>query len=229
MTFESSEPILRLLFAMVIGGLVGLEREIHDRPAGLRTHILVCVGAALIMMISVEVSRSFAGVMQSDPARIAAQVVSGIGFLGAGTILREGATVRGLTTAAGLWMAAALGLAAGAGLYFYALGAVAIALISLSLLSRVELYVALKRSTGVVRVVARDRPGLLGTVGETIGSHDVNITNIQMTPGEEGRIELLMYVGFPPQAEKMLLAEHLENVEGVLSVQIRGRDLQGEG
>lgn len=226
MTISDIEPALRLLFAAVVGGLVGLEREIHGRPAGLRTHILVCVGASLIMMISVEVSRSFAGVMESDPARIAAQVVSGIGFLGAGTILREGATVRGLTTAAGLWMAAALGLAAGAGLYWHALGATAIALISLALLSRLELYVTIKRSTAIVRVVASDRPGLLGDVGEIMGSHGVNIRNIHMTPGDDGRIELLMHVGFPPQVERMKVTAELEGVEGVLDLEVGGKDLQ---
>ena len=227
MTFAGVEPILRLIFAMVVGGLVGFERELHDRPAGLRTHILVCVGASLLMMISVEVSRSYVGVMQSDPARIAAQVVSGIGFLGAGTILREGATVRGLTTAAGLWMAAALGLASGAGLYSHALGATAIALISLSLLSRVELYVALKRSTGIIRLMSQDRPGLLGSVGALVGSHGVNITNIRMTREDGDQIELLMLVGFSPQSDKLVLVGDLEAIEGVTHAEIRGRDLQG--
>ncbi|NLN06375.1 MAG: MgtC/SapB family protein, partial [Firmicutes bacterium] len=105
----SGELILRLFVSVLLGGLVGLERERHNRPAGLRTHILVCLGSALIMIVSFA---GFSGTFgfSGDPARIAAQVVSGIGFLGAGTILRQGGFVRGLTTAASLWVVAAVGL-----------------------------------------------------------------------------------------------------------------------
>lgn len=112
--------VFRLVAAVILGGLVGLERESSHRPAGLRTHILVSLGSALIMVISLEAFRNFpAGTW--DPGRLAAQVVSGIGFIGAGTILHEGVTIRGLTTAASLWVVAGIGLAVGAGYYFGAL------------------------------------------------------------------------------------------------------------
>ena len=115
--------ILRLIVATLFGGLIGLERESHKRPAGFRTHILVCIGSALVMMISQYAFLEFSGKLGYDPGRIAAQVISGIGFLGAGTILREGSTIKGLTTAASLWVVAGIGLAVGTG--FYASGAVA--------------------------------------------------------------------------------------------------------
>ncbi len=216
------ETALRLIMAMVVGGIVGLEREMHDRPAGLRTHILVCVGAALIMLISMEVPRYYIGVQESDPARIAAQVVSGIGFLGAGTILREGVTVRGLTTAASLWMVAALGLAAGAGLYLQGLLAAAITLISLRLLSRLDVYTTLKKNTLQLRVVARDRPGLLGETGEVLGRLGVNITNVQMQERDHGMVELVFNTECPRAMERMELLEGLENTEGVKLVEITG-------
>lgn len=108
------EIAARLLLSCVLSGLIGLERESHGRPAGLRTHILVSLGSCLVMLVSIF-GFSFAKV--SDPGRLAAQVVSGIGFLGAGTILREGATVKGLTTAASLWVVAGIGLAMGSGFY----------------------------------------------------------------------------------------------------------------
>ena len=116
------DMILRLLVAAVLGGIVGMERGSGDRPAGFRTHILVCAGSALIMLVSMYGFEGFADVPlkypnNRDSARIAAQVVSGIGFLDAGTILHEGITVRGLTTAASLWMISAIGLATGAGVY----------------------------------------------------------------------------------------------------------------
>lgn len=108
------ELVLRLLLALGLGALVGLEREIHDRPAGLRTHILVCMGSAIFMIVSLNVAGA-------DPARIAAGVVTGIGFLGAGTIFRSKTHIEGLTTAADLWVIAGIGLAVGLGFYLTAI------------------------------------------------------------------------------------------------------------
>lgn len=122
----------RLLAATVLGALVGLERDLHGRAAGLRTHLLVSLGAAVFTVLSQLVARSGAGgAVVSDPGRIAAQIVAGIGFLGAGVILKEGANVRGLTTAACLWTVAAVGMAAGAGYLLLATVTTAIALVSL--------------------------------------------------------------------------------------------------
>lgn len=126
----------RLFLAVVLGGLVGWQRETVDRPAGFRTHVLVCVGSATYMMVSSIMQREGA-----DPARIAAQVASGMGFLGAGTILRHGNVVRGLTTAASLWTVAAIGLCVGVGreqALVVAILATIVVLVTLSLLSRVE-------------------------------------------------------------------------------------------
>lgn len=102
--------VLKLGAAVLVGGLVGFERERRDRPAGLRTHILVCLGSTLITLVSIEMA-----VGRADPTRIAAQIVSGIGFLGAGTIFRSETGIRGLTTAAGLWVVAGIGMGIGAG------------------------------------------------------------------------------------------------------------------
>ncbi|HWQ77998.1 MAG TPA: MgtC/SapB family protein [Anaerovoracaceae bacterium] len=111
------EMILRIALAMAIGGAIGWEREKSNRPAGLRTHMLVAVGAAVVMLLGEMSLDKYAGVTNLDPTRLGAQVISGIGFLGAGTILRDGISVRGLTTAASLWAVACLGLAAGGGFY----------------------------------------------------------------------------------------------------------------
>jgi putative Mg2+ transporter-C (MgtC) family protein len=139
MTDGASDILLRLLAAAALGGLVGLERDIHGRDAGLRTHLLVSLGSAVFMVLSITVARSAAGgTFVSDPGRIAAQVVTGIGFLGAGVILKEGATVRGLTTAACLWLVAAIGLAAGAGDYMLAAMTTGIGLVGLIVLKAFE-------------------------------------------------------------------------------------------
>lgn len=129
------DSIIKILLAVFIGGVIGLEREAINRPAGLRTHILVCVASALIMDVNIKL---IVGYVNADPVRMGAQVISGMGFLGAGTIIKEGVTVKGLTTAAGLWSVACLGLVIGAGYYMLALFAVVIMWITLKVFSRFE-------------------------------------------------------------------------------------------
>lgn len=111
------EMITRIVLAMAMGGIIGWERENSNRPAGLRTHMLVATGAAVVMLMGELSLARYSNITNMDPTRLGAQVISGIGFLGAGTIMREGLTVKGLTTAASLWAVACLGLAAGGGFY----------------------------------------------------------------------------------------------------------------
>jgi putative Mg2+ transporter-C (MgtC) family protein len=141
----------RLLLASVLGGLVGLEREISGKPAGLRTNLLICVGAALLMELSIGVAAlanvenvEIGSPFRADPARIAAQIVSGIGFLGAGTIIQSRGNVVGLTTAATIWVVAAIGMAVGARAYVIAVGATALVVFSLMLLGRLESVITLR-------------------------------------------------------------------------------------
>lgn len=123
------EVLLRIFVAAALGGAIGLERELRERQAGLRTHLVVSVGSALFTLVSAYGFHSFDG--KVDPTRIAAQIVSGIGFLGAGAIIRQGLSVRGLTTAASLWLVAAIGMASGAGYWDGALIATLGALLTL--------------------------------------------------------------------------------------------------
>ncbi len=152
------EIIFRLLLAALFGALIGLERERKHWAAGLRTHMMVCVGSCLVIIVS---AFGFAEVLplehvSFDPSRIAAQVVSGIGFIGAGTILfsKEG-TIRGLTTAAGLWTVAAIGLATGSGLYFAAGATTVIALVILWALQPLERFYINKFSQKKIKIIAR--------------------------------------------------------------------------
>jgi len=129
--------LIRLLLAVILGGIIGLERGANKHPAGFRTHILVCVGAALAMLTNQYVHANFGPLV--DPSRLGAQVITGVGFLGVGTILVTGRyKIKGLTTAAGLWASACIGLAAGIGFYSGAIIAAALVLISLGLLPRLE-------------------------------------------------------------------------------------------
>src|SRR5687767_4174529 len=124
------DTLARLVLAAVLGGIIGTEREVSGKPAGLRTNLLICVGAALITELSAEVAAAGDG----DPGRLAAQIVSGIGFIGAGTILQSRGKVMGLTTAATLWVVAAIGIAVGAGAYIEAAGSTVLVLFALFLL-----------------------------------------------------------------------------------------------
>jgi putative Mg2+ transporter-C (MgtC) family protein len=132
---------IRLLLSVLLSGLVGLERQLHRRTAGLRTHILVCLGSCLIMLTSIHVFDIFRGVSSVDPTRIAAGVITGIGFLGAGAIIRSGEAVKGLTTAASLWIVAGIGLAVGCGFYLAAIISSVLALTVLLFLRHVERFV----------------------------------------------------------------------------------------
>src|SRR6187200_3538491 len=129
------EALLRIVVAATLGGAVGIERELRDHDAGFRTHMLVAIGSALFTIVSAYAFRDFlvggGAVVRADPTRIAAQIVTGIGFLGAGAIIRQGLSVRGLTTAATLWVVAAVGLAAGAGYYSAAVSTTALVLLAL--------------------------------------------------------------------------------------------------
>lgn len=133
-----SQIILRLILSVILGGLIGLERQLHRRSAGLRTHILVCLGSCLIMLTSLYVFDIYNHKVPLDPGRIAAGVITGIGFLGAGAIIRDREGIKGLTTAASLWVVAGIGLAVGCGFYTAGMASTVLALIVLFFLRYAE-------------------------------------------------------------------------------------------
>jgi len=158
-----TEPFMsylsRLVIALLIGGAVGLEREFKGKPAGMRTNMLICVGSCLIMIISIEIART--AVQSSDPGRIAAQVVTGIGFLGAGTIIRSRFHIVGLTTAATIWALSAIGLAVGAGYLLLAAVAALLITITLIFIGYIEDRLQTKRSYHVVQVTLDRGEGVI--------------------------------------------------------------------
>lgn len=176
--------IVKLMAAFIMGGLIGLEREIHGRFAGFRTHILVCVSAALVMVVSERMSDTYfqaggASAFRLDPGRIAAGIVTGIGFLGAGTILRHENLVRGLTTAACIWLSASLGIAIGAGYIALALGATAMALFCLMLLGRLERTFS-KDRYNTLTVAACESEELLGSVSRLLEMRNFSVRRVEI-------------------------------------------------
>ncbi|MFA6078770.1 MAG: MgtC/SapB family protein [Candidatus Omnitrophota bacterium] len=180
--------LFRLVLAAILSGAVGFEREFHGRAAGFRTHILLCIGSTLTMLTSMHIFDVYINRVPCDPARIAAGVVTGIGFLGAGTIMRSRGSVRGLTTAASLWVVAGIGLAVGSGLYFGAIVTTVITLVSLFVFSRVERAMIRKDWYKTVVVDTKDDVGQLKAVRDALGEYHTEITDFEVERLPEGGV-----------------------------------------
>ena len=186
---------LRLLASLLAGGLIGLERERRRQPAGLRTHILISVGSTLLMLLSIYMAQQFASMGDSDPGRIAAQVVSGIGFLGAGAIIKLGNNVKGLTTAASIWVSAGIGLAIGAGFFIPAYIAVLIILFTLFLLNIIEKRVFPPERTKVMSLFFDGSSVDSKKIRKLLDLHGIKIQTIdviQAIQKEKVRVNLLI-------------------------------------
>jgi putative Mg2+ transporter-C (MgtC) family protein len=210
--------LLRLVVAAVLGGSIGLERELRERGAGLRTHLVVCVGAALFTLVSAYGFEDFfrATGTRIDPTRIAAQIVSGIGFLGAGAIIRQGLSVRGLTTAATLWLVAAIGMASGAGYYDAAVIATAGALLTLGPLRVVAYKVVHRYRPETERLLVEIPAG--GSPGPLIDAVERYGRVVSLDVAQEGdRRSVAIDVELRGQASPQVVAAVAE-IDGVLEV-----------
>lgn len=214
----------RLLLAVVLGGVIGWEREYHNKQAGFKTHVLVCVSSTLIMLISIY---GFADSLHDpnvrfDPARLAAQAISGIGFLAGGAILvRPDLVVSGLTTAATLWMVMAIGLGVGTGFYFGSITATLLVLFSTLALPYVEYRMIRPNSQQKTLTIAMaDRPGQLGKIASILGNEGCNIREVKLHEEDKrGKNSSLIVseiiVIVPPGKELLVLSDMLKTVEGI--------------
>ena len=223
--------VVRLVLAAILGGIVGIERGSGDRPAGVRPHILVCVGSALFMLVSMygfdELTPAEAlheGDLgaRRDSARIAAQVVSGIGFLGAGTILHEGLTIRGLTTAASLWMVSAIGLAVGSGMFFLSIMATVITMITLVTFHTWEKrFAATSRSDRrFVRITTSNRNDVIADITGYLTLNGIQVRSLNLKKNKDKNnlvIDLYLKLGKNMESSDYILG--LQNIEGVMSVE----------
>jgi len=232
MTLDLAEVIIRLTLAVFLGGLIGFEREAHNRPAGFRTHILVCVGSALIMIVSAYgFEEEFVELYDLDPSRIAASVITGIGFLGAGTIIRQEGTIQGLTTAAGIWVVSGIGLAIGIGHYMGALFTTALVLVSLFVLNRVDHIIFYRRKYCRLWIKAKDQPGLLGKIGMLLGNMNINIKKVDLQPTEydetyhSSLVTLDFMVRIPGYFNSQEFINELSKVGGILEISWQGQDI----
>lgn len=218
---SNEEVVLRLIASAIAGGIVGVEREANHSSAGLRTHILVTLGSTLIMLISMygfqgHGSNSNGG----EPARLAAQVVSGIGFLGAGTILRTGNSIRGLTTAASIWVCGGIGLAIGNGYYVGGVATTIIVLVALRGLVFIQKRIS-KRQQKLLIVQCKERAGLIGDIGNILGKNNICINEIKVNnednivEDDDNMIEIVFMLKLPSKPTNRAFFDEILNVYGV--------------
>lgn len=194
------EHTVSLLAAAGLGSLVGLEREVHGQPAGLRTHMILAVGAALAAILSISYSQFLSNPsLPSDPGRIVAQVVSGVGFLGAGAILRLGVTVKGLTTASSLWTTAIVGIACGSGYTFLAATTAVLVLIILTIISKVEKAFLTTYKTHTLKIVLDDRPGIVSDIKDMLTLKKVKLVSLSASMPDMKSLKLSMVIRKPSE------------------------------
>lgn len=215
------EFVLRLMLAGVLGSAIGFERKTHHKQAGVRTHFVVAVGSALMMIVSkygfMDVINHHSIVL--DPSRIAAQVVSGIGFLGAGVIIFQRNAIRGLTTAAGVWTTAGIGMAIGAGLYI--VGTVCTVLVLVGFIALQPLEQKFIRNMERVTVTVSDLPGMIGKMNDTLGALGLTIEQISInrTDREKDLIDIELYILAQrrmPRTDEII--EAISELDGVVQV-----------
>lgn len=213
------ELLLRLTLSCILGGVIGYERQSRRKSAGLRTNVLVCLGSCLIMVLSQALYQQVEGRTNADPARLAAQVVSGIGFLGAGTIMKEGPTVIGLTTAACLWVVAGVGLAVGAGFYSGALFASALIFGTLGTLSRLDDWVVHEKNI-TITIKTMDTPGQIGRISESIEVMHLYTKSIKVHASTEDSVLIDLRVYNVDSIKPSTIVQELRQIDGVLSVDV---------
>ena len=214
------EIAIRLLLAALLGSVVGLDRERLERGAGLRTHMLVAVGSAVFMLVS---AYGFADVLGHqnvvlDPSRVAAQVVSGIGFLGAGTIILRKEIVHGLTTAASLWAVAAIGLATGGGLYLAAVAATVVVLFILLAVKPLERHLFLNRRPRTLTLTIERTEFTLSSLESAIESADLHMQSIVFQPGDEQTEIVQLTVDRVTPDKVAALIDSLRDTQGVKEI-----------
>lgn len=217
--------LLRMGLALLLGALIGFEREQSNHAAGLRTNSLVCLGSCLLMLLSEYGFAAFVNEanVRLDPARLAAQVITGIGFLGAGTILFTGKSITGLTTAASLWVVSAIGLAVGAGFIFAAVSATIMVLIILWLMNKLEKkYIAGKKEHHL-SILADERSTLFQAISALMLEKEITIRKITLheygdRDMEEPQVMLKLNVSFPKSGNLIVILDEIKRLDGVHAV-----------
>ena len=208
------EYLVRIFVVACLGLLIGSERKNRNKSAGIRTHVIVALGAALIMVVS---KYGFMDVEKADAARVAAQVVSGIGFLGAGVIFVRNNLVNGLTTAAGIWATAGVGLALGAGMYVVGISSALLVLLIQFVMHRIA-YFADVASGGLIRMTLVKREGIVQSMEDYLQREKLSVISVKINKTKKDEVKLEFDVVFPPGYKKTKLLARLVEMDDVLAV-----------
>ena len=208
------EYLVRIFVAACLGLLIGSERKNRNKSAGIRTHVIVALGAALIMVVS---KYGFMDVEKADAARVAAQVVSGIGFLGAWVIFVRNNLVNGLTTAAGIWATAGVGLALGSGMYVVGISSALLVLLIQFVMHRVA-YFADVASGGLIRMTLVKREGIVQSMEDYLQREKLSVISVKINKTKKDEVKLEFDVVFPPGYKKTKLLARLVEMDDVLAV-----------
>ncbi|MFC6332812.1 MgtC/SapB family protein [Paenibacillus septentrionalis] len=233
-SISDMDLVIRLILSVILGGLVGIEREISNHSAGFRTHILVCLGSTTIMLLSIYGFSDFVDEfnVRMDPARLAAQVISGIGFLGAGAIMRNGNIIKGLTTAASLWVVAAIGLCIGAGFYKAAVISTVLVITTLFILNKCEKLLMKKRRTKQIELLVKEHTKAITQVLNVLDAHQAKVLNIAVASQEQDAAEAIdnVYVKLcitcklPKRSTWLAIVEQLREEQSVISIKCSGEE-----
>ena len=212
--YDQLEYLLRIVISTCLGLLIGNERKNRNKSAGIRTHAIVALGAALMMVVS---KYGFFDGYDADASRIAAQVVSGVGFLGAGVIFVRNNLVNGLTTAAGMWATAGVGLAMGSGMYVIGISSALLIIIVQFIMHKIA-YFAKTASNGLINMTVMNKAGAVATIEQFLTSERVEIAGLQIKKTKKEEIKLEFDVVFPPGLCQSALMAKLAEREDVLTV-----------
>jgi putative Mg2+ transporter-C (MgtC) family protein len=216
------DMLIRLGLSFLAGTIIGIERSSRNQVAGLRTHILICTGAALLMLLSIYIPQHYNPARTGDSGRIAAQVVSGIGFLGAGAIIRLGNSIRGLTTAASLWFIAAVGLAIGAGMFMIAGAAVVMGLVTLMLFNKLERKLFPAKQYKLLEIYYKDNTANPKEAMDIIKKAGIDVQSVNVNQGSKNKgTKLRLLVMMPHSIDIASTARSIKSMGNVSKVEIK--------
>ena len=213
---RNEEVIIKLLLAVIVGGFTGYEREKSNQFAGFRTHILVSIGSCITSIIALELFNNYSNISTMDPARLPAQVLSGIGFLGAGAILKNSNGIRGLTTAAGIWATACIGIAIGYGQYVLGIASGLLVMITLYMLKRFDKVISKKRET-ILKATIKDLDSI-SLIFNKIKTYPIVIRSLKVKTEEENNYLVDFLLEYDRKITIDELVSHLKKMDCVLEI-----------
>ena len=213
---RNEEVIVKLLLAVIVGGFTGYEREKSNQFAGFRTHILVSIGSCITSIIALELFDNYSNISTMDPARLPAQVLSGIGFLGAGAILKNSNGIRGLTTAAGIWATACIGIAIGYGQYVLGIASWLLVMITLYMLKRFDKVISKKRET-ILKATIKDLDSV-SLIFNKIKTYPIVIKSLKVKTEEENNYLVDFLLEYDRKITIDELVSHLKKMDCVLEI-----------